>query len=146
MGTHGLQSSDYKVIGFGGDHLGSDGITGFYPLACYALATGKLELVSLLLLHYLKCLALDFFGLTPHFKGGIISDHTGRCEHLPRNIPQRPGMIKAIFVASVSPIGCRSSSSLLAAEQFPAYMSSTRATYYYVWRMCEVMALGQNFK
>jgi hypothetical protein len=35
-----------------------------------------LELVSIFLLHYLKRIALDLFGLTPQFKGGIISDHT----------------------------------------------------------------------
>jgi hypothetical protein len=47
----------------------------FHPLA-YALATGELESVSLLLLHYLKRIALDLFDLTPQFKGDIISDHT----------------------------------------------------------------------
>ncbi len=74
-GTHGLLSNDYKVIGFGVYHVAPDGVKRFHPLA-YALATGELELVSLLLLHYLKRIALDLFGLTPQFKGGIISDHT----------------------------------------------------------------------
>jgi hypothetical protein len=74
-GTHGLLSNDYKVIGFGVYHIAPDGVKRFHPLA-YALATGELELVSHLLLHYLKCVARDLFGLTPQFKGGIISDHT----------------------------------------------------------------------
>ena len=51
------------------------GVKRFHPLA-YALATGELELVSLLLLHYLNRINMDLFGLTPRFKGGIISDHT----------------------------------------------------------------------
>jgi hypothetical protein len=74
-GTHGLLSNDYKVIGFGVYHIGTDGIKRFHPLA-YALATGELELVSILLLHYIKCVARDLFGLIPQFKGGLISDHT----------------------------------------------------------------------
>jgi hypothetical protein len=74
-GTHGLISNDYKVIGFGVYHVGPHGIKRFHPLA-YALATGELELVSLLLLHYLKRASLELFGLIPEFKGGIISDHT----------------------------------------------------------------------
>jgi hypothetical protein len=74
-GTHGLISKDYKVIGFGVYHIGTEGIKRFHPLA-YALAMGKLELVSILLLHYVKCAARDLFGLNPRFKGGIISDHT----------------------------------------------------------------------
>jgi hypothetical protein len=74
-GTHGLLSNDYKVIGFGVYHIGTDGVKRFHPLA-YALATGELELVSILLLHYIKCVARDLFGLYPRFKGGIISDHT----------------------------------------------------------------------
>ncbi len=74
-GTHGLSSNDYKVIGFGVYHIGTDGIKRFHPLA-YALATGELELVAMLLLHYIKCVARDLFGLTPRFKGGNISDHT----------------------------------------------------------------------
>ena len=74
-GTHGLISNDYKVIGFGVYHIGTEGIKRFHPLA-YALATGELELVSILLLHYVKCAARELFGLNPRFKGGIISDHT----------------------------------------------------------------------
>jgi hypothetical protein len=74
-GTHGLLSNNYKVIGFDVYHVAPDGVKRFHPLA-YALATGELELVSLLLLHYLKRIALDLFGLIPQFKGGIISDHT----------------------------------------------------------------------
>jgi hypothetical protein len=74
-GTHGLLSNDYKVIGFGILHVGTEGVKRFHPLA-YALATGELELVALLLLHYLKRVARDLFGLAPRFKGGIISDHT----------------------------------------------------------------------
>jgi hypothetical protein len=74
-GTHGLISNDYKVIGFGVYHIGTEGIKRFHPLA-YALATGELELVSILLLHYVKCAARDLFGLNPRFKSGIISDHT----------------------------------------------------------------------
>jgi hypothetical protein len=74
-GTHGLLSNDYNVIGFGVHHVAPDGVKRFHPLA-FALATGELELVYLLLLHYLKRIALDLFGLTPQFKGGIISDHT----------------------------------------------------------------------
>jgi hypothetical protein len=74
-GTHGLLSNDYKVIGFGVYLVAPDRVQRFHPLA-YALATGELELVSLLLLYYLKGIALDLFGLTPQFKGGIISDHT----------------------------------------------------------------------
>jgi hypothetical protein len=74
--THGLLSNDYyMVIGFGVYHVGPDRIKLSHPLA-YALATGELELVSLLLLHYLKRVALAFFRLTPQFKCGIISDHT----------------------------------------------------------------------
>jgi hypothetical protein len=42
----------------------------------YALGTGELGLVSILLNHYVKCAACDLFGLKPNFKGGIISDHT----------------------------------------------------------------------
>jgi hypothetical protein len=68
-------SNDYKVIGSSVYHVASDGVKRFHPLA-YALATGELELVSLLLLHYLKRIALDLFGLTLQFKGGIISEHT----------------------------------------------------------------------
>jgi hypothetical protein len=75
-GTHGLLSNDYKVIaGFGVYHIGTEGIKRFHALA-YALATAELEIVSILLLHYIKCVARDLFGLTPQFKGGIISDHT----------------------------------------------------------------------
>jgi hypothetical protein len=74
-GTHGLISNDYKVIGFGVYHIGTEGIRRSHPLA-YALATGELELLSILLLHYVKCAACDLFGLNPRFKGGIISDHT----------------------------------------------------------------------
>jgi hypothetical protein len=37
-GTHGLLSNDYKVIGFGVYHIGTEGIKRFHPLA-YALAT-----------------------------------------------------------------------------------------------------------
>jgi hypothetical protein len=74
-GTHGLLSNEYKVIGFGVYHVAPDGVKRFHPLA-YAFATGELELASLLLLRYLKRIALDLFGLTPQFKGGIISDHT----------------------------------------------------------------------
>jgi hypothetical protein len=54
-------------------HIGTEGIKRFYPLA-YALATGELELVSILLLHHVTCAACDLFGLNPRFKGGIISD------------------------------------------------------------------------
>jgi hypothetical protein len=75
-GTHGLIYNDYKAIGFGVYHIGTaEGIKRFHPLA-YALATGELELVSILLLRYVKCAARDLFGLNPRFKGGIISDHT----------------------------------------------------------------------
>ena len=63
-GIHGLISNDYKVIGFGVYHIGTEGIKRFHPLA-YALATGELELVSILLLHYVKCAARDLFGLNP---------------------------------------------------------------------------------
>ncbi len=56
-GTHGLLSNDYKVIGFiGVYHIGTEGVKRFYPLA-YALATGELEIFSILLLHYIKCVA-----------------------------------------------------------------------------------------
>jgi hypothetical protein len=74
-GTHGLLSNDYKVIGFGVYHIGTEGIKRFRPLA-YALATGELELDSILLLHYVRCAARDLFSLQPKFKGGIISYHT----------------------------------------------------------------------
>jgi hypothetical protein len=74
-GIHGLLSNDYKVIDFGVYHTGTEGVKRFHPLA-YALATGELEIVSILLLHYIKCVARDLFGLNPQFKGGIISDHT----------------------------------------------------------------------
>ena len=74
-GTHGLLSNDYKVIGYGVLHVGTDGIKRFHPLA-YALATGELEQVAILLLHYIKCAAGALFGLIPSFKGGNISDHT----------------------------------------------------------------------
>jgi hypothetical protein len=63
------------VIGFGVYHIGTEGIKHFHSLA-YALATEELEIVSILLLHYIKCVAQDLFGLTPQFKGGIISDPT----------------------------------------------------------------------
>jgi hypothetical protein len=53
-------------------HVSPDGI---HPLAC-ALVMGKFEVASLLLLHYLKHIASDFFSLAPKFMGGIISDHT----------------------------------------------------------------------
>jgi hypothetical protein len=55
-GTHGLLSNDYKVIGFGVYHIGTEGVKRFHPLA-YALATGELEIVSILLLHCIKCVA-----------------------------------------------------------------------------------------
>jgi hypothetical protein len=74
-GTHRLLSNDYKVLGFGVYHIGTEGVKRLRPLA-YALATRELELVSILLLHYIKCVARDLFGLTPWFKVGIISDHT----------------------------------------------------------------------
>jgi hypothetical protein len=57
-------------------HIGTYGIKRFHPLA-YALTTGELELVSILLLHFVKCAARDLFGLNPRFKGArIISGHT----------------------------------------------------------------------
>jgi hypothetical protein len=74
-GTHGLLSNDYKVIGFRVYHIGTEGVKRFHPLA-YALATDEFMLVSILLLHYLKCATRDLFGLKPEFKGGIIRDHT----------------------------------------------------------------------
>jgi hypothetical protein len=76
-GMHGLLSNDYKVIVFGVYHNIIPFIIEWcHPLA-YALLVGEFVLVALLLLHYLKCVALDLSGLrTPKFKRGIISDHT----------------------------------------------------------------------
>jgi hypothetical protein len=60
-----------KVIGSGVYHVGPDGIKWFHPLT-FALATGALELaVSLLLLQYLKHVALELFGLTPKESSGV---------------------------------------------------------------------------
>jgi hypothetical protein len=36
----------------------------------------KLELVALIVMHHLKEASKQIFGLTPRFKGGLISDHT----------------------------------------------------------------------
>jgi hypothetical protein len=74
-GTHSLLFNNYKLIGFGVYHIAPDGVKRFHPLA-YALAAGELRLLSHLLLHYLKHVARDLFGLTPQFKGGIISNYT----------------------------------------------------------------------
>jgi hypothetical protein len=63
-GIHGLLSNDYKVIGFDVYHIGIEGVKRFHPLA-YTLATGELEIIFILLLHYIKCVARDLFGLIP---------------------------------------------------------------------------------
>jgi hypothetical protein len=42
----------------------------------YALAQGEIELVALIALHHFKEASQKIFGLTPRFKGGLVSDHT----------------------------------------------------------------------
>jgi hypothetical protein len=74
-GTFNCCSNDFKLIGIGLFSINLDGTKRYHPLV-YALAPGEIELVALIALEYMKCRAMEVFGLTPRFKGGLISDHT----------------------------------------------------------------------
>jgi hypothetical protein len=74
-GTFNCCSNDYKLIGIGLFSINTDGTKRFHPLV-YALAQGEIELVALIALHHLKEASQRIFGLTPRFKGGLVSDHT----------------------------------------------------------------------
>jgi hypothetical protein len=74
-GTFNCCSNDYKLIGIGLFSINIDGTKRFHPLV-YALAQGEIELVALIAMHHMKEASKDLFGLTPRFKGGLISDHT----------------------------------------------------------------------
>jgi len=74
-GTFNCCSNDYKLIGIGLFSINTDGTKTFHPLV-YALAQGEIELVALIALHHLKEASQQIFGLTPRFKGGLVSDHT----------------------------------------------------------------------
>jgi hypothetical protein len=74
-GTFNCCSNDYKLIGIGVFSINHDGTKRFHPLV-YALAQGEIELVALIVLHHMKEASKDIVGLTPRFKGGLISDHT----------------------------------------------------------------------
>jgi hypothetical protein len=74
-GTFNCCSNDYKLLGIGLFSINTDGTKRFHPLV-YALAQGEIELVALIAMHHLREASIHIFGLTPRFKGGLISDHT----------------------------------------------------------------------
>jgi hypothetical protein len=66
---------ELSIVAIGLFSINLDGTKQYHPLV-YALAPGEIELVALIALEFLKCAAMEVFGLTPRFRGGLISDHT----------------------------------------------------------------------
>ncbi|KAG7366758.1 hypothetical protein IV203_029428 [Nitzschia inconspicua] len=75
-GTHGVSTTDYRLIPFGVFFCNNKGHRQFHPIA-YAFGEGEREIVILILLLNIKRIAADLFGITNlQFKGGIVSDHS----------------------------------------------------------------------
>ncbi|KAG7355377.1 hypothetical protein IV203_000063 [Nitzschia inconspicua] len=75
-GTHGVSTTDYRLIPFGVFFCNNKGHRQFHPIA-YAFGEGEREIVILILLLNVKRIAADLFGITNlQFKGGIVSDHS----------------------------------------------------------------------